>query len=121
MIHIAEALERAQIFWHRPQGVVVNPTRDSEDVALLEKLPDLKFLLRRVFDPTVDVVGNFQRRYVFVTIFLERLEREGAAPFVSAHRQKVFRRIGHQRDIFEKKYVASRPSAVSLGSDGNFW
>src|SRR6266508_6508334 len=88
---------------------MLKPTWDGKDVPLLEKFPDLKFFLRRVFDPIADVVGDFQRRFVFVMIFLERLECDGTVPFLSAHRQKVFRRIGHQRDIFEKKYVSVAP------------
>ena len=84
---------------------MLKPAWDGEDVALLEKFPDLQFLLRRIFDPAVNTAGGFQRRDIFVAIFLERLECDGAVPFLFAHRQKVFGRIRHQGDVLEKKNV----------------
>ena len=79
--------------------------------ALLEKFPDLQFFLRCFFDPIVDVVGSLKRRHIVVSIFLERLESDSAVPFLSPHRQKVFRRIRHQRDVVEKKYVGVAPKS----------
>src|SRR5437016_4790929 len=84
---------------------MLNPIGNSQDAALLEKCADLKFFRCRVLDPVSNVVGDLKRWHIFVTVFLECLESDGSVPFLSAHRQKFFRRIGDQRDILEKENV----------------
>ena len=62
--------------------VMLDPIRHAENAALVEKFSDLKFLRGRVFDPAVDVVGDFQRRHIFVPVLLVSFERDCAIPFL---------------------------------------
>src|ERR1043166_4065479 len=40
IVHLTEALQRAQIFRHGSKRVVLDPIRDGKDVAVSQKLPD---------------------------------------------------------------------------------
>src|ERR1051326_1127104 len=62
--------KNAQIFRREAQGVMLYPIGDTENAALRQKFPDRQFLCRRILDPVIEVVGDFERRHLLVPILL---------------------------------------------------
>ena len=85
---------------------MLHPIGNAEGAALNQKFPDRQFLRRRIANPVVDVVGDFQRRHVFVPVLLVSFERDCAIPLLFSHSQKFFRRKRHQRDVAQKPDVS---------------
>src|SRR5260370_29582372 len=105
IVGLAEA-KRAEIFRSWPQRVVPNPIGHCQDLVFLQKISDLRFFGCRVRDPIVDLVRDFQWRYIFVAILFVNFERDGAIPFLPSHRQQFFWREWHERNISEEEHIS---------------
>src|SRR6266567_1946656 len=84
---------------------MLDPIRNGENAVLLQKFADRQLPYSCVFYPSVGVQRQFQRRHASVSLRFKCLKCHGAIPLLSAHREKFFWRIRHERDVLEKKYI----------------
>src|SRR6266513_4494518 len=101
--------KNAQIFRHRPQSVMLQPTGHGENAVLVEEVANLQFLGRGIFYPGISIFRELKWRDIFVAFFLIAFKCDRPVPFLLSHCQNLFRRKRVEGDVFEKEKVGVTP------------
>src|SRR5207244_11864511 len=69
IVGLTEPLQRAQVFRHFSQRVMLEPIRHSQDSMVLEKFSDRQFLCRGGFDLARAILRQLEWRHVDIRFF----------------------------------------------------